>query len=1471
LTLGELPLKLARDLKKNKTQKNMATLENYPNQSPQAQAELTLPPSKADVNALNSLLARAYLINWESVFYIAMFLLAVVSRLMNLGDRVMSHDESLHTKYSHELYDRGIFQHTPLMHGPVLFHMTALSYFIFGDSDFSARLYPAILGIIMVLMPKLLFERWLGKAGAMVSSVLILISPMLLYHHRYIREDTPAIFFGILMVYAMFAYIDGPRKRQVWLLFLFAGATLLNLASKETAFMYILFFALFLILFLLFQMIQGWLKGYHSSIVGWASIGTAIVPVAGVIGTLVVVVTNALALVAPNTDAAGATPVNHFFPLALTLGIAVPIGGLVWFTSISIVRVVWQMFGQRSIRPALQGIGVRGQSSFVLIMGGVLLATTVALLMTNVLSVIIPPGALEQAEQAWAAYSPENPTSLAPTIYQPSVLISRLLLWLVGIAIVFSLITVAIAYLQFRKQGGGLPKLDLVLVGLVAVLFCFALIVVEERSRNVPNISSEVRKEYIVNDIWIYGSWVVGVLAVGGIAFLRLYTTFWQEMRRYPAFDVVIVLGSMILPWVAALPIFLAGHPLDESYNDATITASIIGLVPFVAVAVAAGLAWRPGLWVAIAATFYAIFVFFYTTIFTNPNGVATGVVGSLGYWLAQQGVRRGGQPQYYYMLIQLPIYEYLVVIGSACAGVVGLGGLWRFRAGRYAAKAAEESTSNYYSDQSQLAQAEAAMVVEETPAPANLDTAADSVEIAPPGSQPDSQPDARPAYSDAQWDAGVALKPAIAKIPQEEVVERPGFIAFVGLWALAITYALTLSGEKMPWLTTHIALPLCLLTGWYLGKVVEGLDLQKFFKQTWALLILIPVFLIGLANVAAPLLITPVANSLARDEQIRLLTWLGAVMLTGLVGYVIQCMWGSVGRGQMLRTLVIGAFVLLGVLTFRTAWLAAYINYDSAKEFLVYAHGAPSNKVIINYLEEISRRTTDGMNIRVAYDNLVSWPGSWYFRNFPNARYIGEGSGITDLDQNVAVVVGDGNLSKVEAQLAQNFYKYDLIRLWWPMQEYFNLNLKRVDDAFADAEMRHALWEIWWSRDYSVYTSAYSRMTGDTRTKFDEETWPVSDRLAFFVRKDIAAQLWDFAIGEVDLSTTAATSDPFVAVSCPNCTGDLAIRMGGGQTPLSFPRGVAVAPDGRVYVADSQNARIVIFGRDGEQLGQFGVPSVVADVNTVQPPPPMGTFREPWAVAVGKDGAVYVADTWNHRVQIFTAQGEPIRAWGNFEGPNPDQPKTDFGFYGPRAIAVDDQNRIYVADTGNMRVRVYNTEGAKLYDFGIQGTGPGQMYEPVGLAINNASQEIYVANTWNRRVDVFTLTGTFLRSWLIPGWYSTTPNKDSGNRPYIALSADGEYVFVTDPDAGRVLVFDKNGLPALTFGKLGIGEAALNEYGVLGGLAISNDGLLYLTDAGRGRVVRVRIDTLPNLRRDLQPIVPDAPAGGSPTQPKDF
>jgi hypothetical protein len=67
------------------------------------------------------------------------------------------------------------------------------------------------------------------------------------------------------------------------------------------------------------------------------------------------------------------------------------------------------------------------------------------------------------------------------------------------------------------------------------------------------------------------------------------------------------------------------------------------------------GVLWDARRWIIASVIFHVLFAFFFTTVFTNINGLGTGMIGSLGYWLEQQGVRRGSQPQYYYLAIVLP------------------------------------------------------------------------------------------------------------------------------------------------------------------------------------------------------------------------------------------------------------------------------------------------------------------------------------------------------------------------------------------------------------------------------------------------------------------------------------------------------------------------------------------------------------------------------------------------------------------------------------------------------------------------------------------------------------------------------------------------------------------------------------------------------------------------------------------------
>src|SRR5690606_12784347 len=125
-------------------------------------------------------------------------------------------------------------------------------------------------------------------------------------------------------------------------------------------------------------------------------------------------------------------------------------------------------------------------------------------------------------------------------------------------------------------------------------------------------------------------------------------------------FDVLILIGTLILPWVT--PFFIKAQGYSPTNYD-NFWIIFFNFLPFMALSIIIGLTWN-WRWAIAAAIFYGIFAFFFTTMFTNGRGLASGIIGSLGYWLEQQGVRRGSQPQYYYVL-QTIFYEFLPLTGA--------------------------------------------------------------------------------------------------------------------------------------------------------------------------------------------------------------------------------------------------------------------------------------------------------------------------------------------------------------------------------------------------------------------------------------------------------------------------------------------------------------------------------------------------------------------------------------------------------------------------------------------------------------------------------------------------------------------------------------------------------------------------------------------------------------------------------------
>ena len=780
---------------------------------------------------------------------------------------------------------------------------------------------------------------------------------------------------------------------------------------------------------------------------------------------------------------------------------------------------------------------------------------------------------------------------------------------------------------------------------------------------------------------------LAGILALIGAGYFLIRGYTWQGVKSERSFDMLIMVGTFVLPMLTPFPItFLKNWlhvtipttaPEVQALTPHDVITIGIFLIVFFVISIAVGLLWSKDWW-KLALAFWVPYTIFYTSIFTNSDGFFTGVVGSLGYWIAQQAVQRGSQPWYYYILIQIPIYEFLPFLGSILALIIGLRRM-----------PAQTSKNN--------------LLDENRP-----------VEITTPHQQPEN---------------------------------FINMFALLVWWVVVSIIAFSYAGEKMPWLTIHLAWPMILFTGWGLGYLIDTTDWRGLWQHK-APLVLALTFIFFTSFAASLVSLfgdTPPFQGKGLDQlqntSAFLLPAIAALAsLAGLI-YFLRDWTGK----QITRIFTLVFFLLLAVLTIRASFRAAYIDYDDATEYLVYAHAATGVKDITSQATEISERTTGGMSINLAYDASapdtgVSWPFAWYLRDFTNQHSFDQPT--RSLRDSAIVIVDQKNFDKIEAALGPGYYRVDYIRMWWPNQDYFDLvgnrdasipfppdyscngllsffklfkskDFSRVCSAITNPQIRAGIFSIWLNRDYTTYASA----TNDQNLTL--ATWQPSALMRMYIRKDVAEQTWKYGVVPVQ---QAAQVDPYQGKTVTLNANEI-IDLTKLSTPMNAPCAMAVVSDGSIYVADSRNNRVLHFDPSGTLINQWGSSSG-NDPNHPNPSAPPSTFNEPWGVAVGLDGSVYVTDTWNNRIEKFTASGQFIKTWSTAAS------QSDV-FYGPRGLAVDAQGRLYVADTGNKRIAVFDADGKFLAQFGSAGLDPGQFDEPTGVTVD-ASGNVYVTDTWN-------------------------------------------------------------------------------------------------------------------------------------------
>ena len=182
-------------------------------------------------------------------------------------------------------------------------------------------------------------------------------------------------------------------------------------------------------------------------------------------------------------------------------------------------------------------------------------------------------------------------------------------------------------------------------------------------------------------------------------------------------------------------------------------------------------------------------------------------------------------------------------------------------------------------------------------------------------------------------------------------------------------------------------------------------------------------------------------------------------------------------------------------------------------------------------------------------------------------------------------------------------------------------------------------------------------------------------------------------------------------------------------------PRELTVGLDHNVYVADYTGTRVVVFDPNGTIVRMFPDPPL---------PAPDGGLNQAEDVAVNNaTGDVYVADTWNHRIQRFTNGGAFVQNWG-FRGDG-----SANGFSYPRGIAIDQANgNVWVNNTRTGNIKAYTSSGGFIRSFGSEGEGTSQYFYARGIWVA-PNGTLYIPDSGNLRIKAVSQTGQVL--WTRP------------------------------------------------------------------------------------------------------------------------
>lgn len=247
------------------------------------------------------------------------------------------------------------------------------------------------------------------------------------------------------------------------------------------------------------------------------------------------------------------------------------------------------------------------------------------------------------------------------------------------------------------------------------------------------------------------------------------------------------------------------------------------------------------------------------------------------------------------------------------------------------------------------------------------------------------------------------------------------------------------------------------------------------------------------------------------------------------------------------------------------------------------------------------------------------------------------------------------------------------------------------------------------------------------------------------------------------------------------------------------------------IYVTDTNHKQVQAFDNSGSAIFQFGKEGSGN-----------GEFKFPYGIAGDKNGNVYVADLYNGNISIFNEKGKFIKY---FE----EQDKKAKSIQAPAGIRIFDE-KLYVTDIKSSKLVVFSLDGKKLLEIAKGINDKDLLNAPNGVTADK-NENIYISDSGNQRVLVYDKKGKYIRT--VNGSKDGKGNSVFVNPRGIAVDSRG-ILYVVNNLTHIVYGFDEKGKEVFTFGGMGDGN---EQFYLPNGLFVDSEDQIYITDTLNQRV----------------------------------